>query len=133
VIHLDTTFLVDLLREARRGPGPATAFLHSAQDEDLWISLHVLCELHAGAELSTNPPREKQAIELACSGLNVVLPGEELPHVYGRLLSTLQRNGQIISTMDLLIAASALLDNAPLMTRNLKHFNRVPGLQVLGY
>ena len=28
---------------------------------------------------------------------------------------------------------AAILDNAPLVTRNLKHFSRVPGLRVLGY
>ena len=133
MIHLDTTFLVDLLRESRRGPGPATSFLRSVQEDDRWISLHALCELEAGAELSRNPERERQAIELACSGLNVVLPGEELPLVYGRVLATLQRNGQIISTMDLLIAASALIDEAPLVTRNMDHFSRVPGLRVLSY
>jgi predicted nucleic acid-binding protein len=31
--------------------------------------------------------------------------------------------------MDLLIAASALVDEAPLVTRNLEHFTRVPGAQ----
>ncbi len=35
--------------------------------------------------------------------------------------------------MDLLIAAAALLDEAPVVTRNLDHFQRVPGLEVLTY
>jgi hypothetical protein len=41
VIHLDTTFLVDLLREARRGPGSAIAFLETVEDQELAISVHV--------------------------------------------------------------------------------------------
>ena len=35
--------------------------------------------------------------------------------------------------MDLLIATAALRDDAPLVTRNVKDFSRVPGLRVLGY
>ena len=35
--------------------------------------------------------------------------------------------------MDLLIATAATLDDAPLVTRNVKDFSRVPGLRVLRY
>ncbi len=33
-----------------------------------------------------------------------------------------------IDTMDLLIATAAVLDRAPLVTRNGRHFSKVPGL-----
>jgi predicted nucleic acid-binding protein len=33
-----------------------------------------------------------------------------------------------LDTMDLLIAAAAVLDRAPLVTRNGRHFSEVPGL-----
>jgi predicted nucleic acid-binding protein len=35
--------------------------------------------------------------------------------------------------MDLLIATAAILDDAPLVTGNVKDFSRVPGLRVIGY
>lgn len=133
MIHLDSTFLVDLLREARKRPGPATVFLESIQEKSLSISIHVLCELYAGAELSIDPPKEKQAIQRVCGALDVCYPDEGFPELYGRLLALLQVRGQTISTMDLLIATSALLDGAPLVTRNLDHFTRIPGLEVLSY
>lgn len=133
MIHLDTTFLVDLLREARRGPGPAMAFLDTAADQELAISIHVLCELYAGAELSNNYPREQQAIQSVCAALRIRHTGDDLPRVYGALLATLQKSGRSIATMDLLIAAAALADDAPLVTRNLGHFQRVPDLRVLTY
>ncbi|HSS48099.1 MAG TPA: type II toxin-antitoxin system VapC family toxin [Thermoanaerobaculia bacterium] len=133
MIHLDTTFLVDLLREARRGPGPATAFLEVVAEQELAISVHALCELHAGAELSNNSAREQQAIQSLCAALTVRHTDDNLPQVYGRILATLQKSGRSIGTMDLLIAASALVDEAPLVTRNLDHFQRIPGLEVLTY
>jgi predicted nucleic acid-binding protein len=73
VIHLYTTFLVDLLREARRQPGAATAFLDSVERRRLAISVHVLCELTAGAELSNDPAREHSAVQRVCSVLTPAL------------------------------------------------------------
>jgi predicted nucleic acid-binding protein len=35
--------------------------------------------------------------------------------------------------MDLLIATAAIIDSAPLLTRNLRDFNRIPGLDVKSY
>ena len=59
VIHLDTSFLVDLLRETSRGkPGPASAFLVEIENEQLAASVFVQCELYAGAELSRRPKLE---------------------------------------------------------------------------
>jgi tRNA(fMet)-specific endonuclease VapC len=44
------------------------------------------------------------------------------------LWADLQRIGQPIEENDILIAATALYHDLPLATRNLAHFNRVPGL-----
>jgi predicted nucleic acid-binding protein len=52
---------------------------------------------------------------------------------YAREAAALQRSGSKIPTLDLLIATAALLDDAPLVTRNVKDFSRVPGLRVLSY
>lgn len=57
----------------------------------------------------------------------------DLAPVYGRILAHLQKLGRSIATMDLLIAAAALADGAPVVTRNLDHFQRVPGLEVRTY
>ena len=35
--------------------------------------------------------------------------------------------------MDLLIATAALVDDAPIITRNVRDFSRIPGLRVVGY
>lgn len=60
-------------------------------------------------------------------------PDEGFPSVYGSLLASQERIHGRISTMDLLIATSALVAGAPLVTRNAKDFSRVPGLDVLTY
>ncbi len=134
MIHLDTSFLVDLLREAAAGSeGAASRFLARVQDEELGVSVFVACELASGAAMSTRPTQEKRRVDQLCAGLQVEYPDERFPAAYGSLLASQERSRGRISTMDLLIATSALVSEAALVTRNAKDFSRMPGLDVLGY
>lgn len=134
MIHLDTSFLVDLLRETSRGrPGTASARLRELEDEELAISVYVACELQAGAELSQAPAAERGRIAALCAGLEIVLPDLQFPARYGALLAHLERRGDRIGAMDLLIATAAVGASAPLVTRNVRDFARVPGLRILAY
>ena len=135
MIHLDSSFLVDLLRETSRSrPGGALDFVEALDDtEILGASVHVVCELRAGAELARKPLKELEALDTVLSGLLIVYPDDRFAAMYGRLLAATQRSGQAIGTMDLLIAAAAVLEDAPIVTRNTRDFSRVPGLRVLQY
>lgn len=134
MIHLDTSYLVDLLREVSRGEeGPASAVLDDLGDEELGVSIHVVCELRAGAELSVDPAAERWRVEALVAPLALAIPDERFAGTYGRLLAELRRRGEGISTMDLLIATAAVVDGASLVTRNAREFERVPGLHVLSY
>jgi tRNA(fMet)-specific endonuclease VapC len=134
VTHLDTSFAVDLLRETRRRkPGPASALLETLKEEDLWLSVHVVCELFAGAELSRRPEEERKRILNFCAGVQIAYPATAFAPTYGHLLASLQRSGATVGTMDLLIATAAIVDDASLVTRNVKEFSRVPRLKVVGY
>ena len=134
MIHLDTSFLVDLLREgARGGGGPASRLLADVEDQEVGISVFVACELAAGAAMSSKPTQEKRRVEQLCAGIHIQYPDERFPLAYGSLLASQQRGRGRISTMDLLIATSALLAGASLVTRNQKDFSRVADLVLLGY
>jgi len=134
-MHLDTSLLVDFLKETGRGePGPATRFLEAVRDEEeLVISVHVACELAAGAERSKRPKQERERVRRVCGQVRVAYPDERFPTAYGRLFARLEGRGERISAMDLLIATAAVVEEAPLATRNARDFARVPGLRLLGY
>jgi tRNA(fMet)-specific endonuclease VapC len=134
MIHLDTPFLVDLLRESARGkPGRAMAFLGEVEEEELAACVHVQCELYAGAEQSHHPKEERRRVDRLCQGFSIVYPDQRFPEIYARLLATLERKGQRIGNMDLLIATSAVIDEAPLVTGNVGEFSRIPDLRLLKY
>ena len=135
MIHLDTTFLVDLLREQRRDRfGPASEYLERvADDELLGVSVHVVCELMAGAQAAGSPSGELERLTKLCDALVVCYPDERFAAEYGRLLARTRTGGRSIDTMDLLIATAAVIEGARLVTRNVKHFAGVPGLIVDEY
>ena len=135
MIHLDSSFLIDLLREtAREHPGPAFDLIESLDPNDLLaVSVPVVCELRAGAELSRRALQEHEALDHLLSGLLVVFPDDRFAPAYARLLAATTRGGRRVAAMDLMIATAAVLDAAPLVTRNVKDFSRVPGLRVLDY
>lgn len=132
-MFVDTTFCIDLLREAHRGPGRATAALESLADAPLLASVFVLCELHAGARLSADVRRELRIVERLAENLTIVYPDASFPVAYAELEVALRRRGTPIPTMDLLIGTTAKLRGMPLLTRDAGHYRLIPGLVVETY
>lgn len=134
MIHLDTSFLVDLLRERARGArGAATAWLEANLDRPLAVSMFVACELEVGAARATHVAREQQRVRAVLDAVTVVYPDDRFAARYGATLVAILRAGRSISTMDLLIATVALIEGAPLATANPRHFASVPDLEVIEY
>jgi tRNA(fMet)-specific endonuclease VapC len=133
--HLDTSFLVDLLREQRRNEfGAASERLEALPDDEiLAVSVFVVCELMAGASQAGAPKGETERLTRLCEALLVRYPDERFAAAYSRLLTSLRRAGATIDTMDLLIATAAILDDASLVTRSRRHFSKVAGLDVVEY
>lgn len=134
VIHVDTSFVIDLLREQARGnPGAASTFLEAHASDHLRASVFVSCELEAGAGGSSSPIAERARLRALMQPLTVSFPDERFAAEYGDTLHAVRTGGRTIDTMDLLIAVSAMIDRASLVTANAKHFSAVPGLVVLDH
>jgi len=50
--------------------------------------------------------------------------------IYGDIRTTLEKSGNPLDNMDMLIAASALAAKATLVSNNVKHFSRIKGLKI---
>jgi predicted nucleic acid-binding protein len=126
---LETTFLIDLDREERRKePGPAIALLEREPDARLYVPSAVAGELAGGPSA-----RDRDKWEAFLAPLFVLAPTPDICWRYGRIYRHLKDNGQLIGTNDLWIAATAVVHDMPLVTRNGAHFRRVPDLIVESY
>ena len=126
---LETTFLVDFERENTRGaPGAALAFLEAHEDARLYITFTVAGELAAGMSLANRPQWEEFLAPFHILPFNPDVSWE-----YGRAYRYLQENGLLIGGNDLWIAGTALAYRMPVVTRNVEHYRRVPGLRVAEY
>lgn len=132
-MFLDTTFCIDLMREAHRGPGRATAAIERLGDSPLFASVFVICELHAGARLSTHVQRELRSVQRLSENLTVVYPDASFPVAYAELEIALRHKGTPIPTMDLLIGTTAQMRGMPLLTRDIEHYRLIPSLVVETY
>jgi predicted nucleic acid-binding protein len=126
---LETTFLIDLEREAlRSSPASAHTFLERNADAPLHVSIITAGELAAGPRLSGRGKWERLL------GRFEVLPlDRDAAWRFGQTFRYLRENGLLIGTNDLWIAATGLALEMPVVTRNEAHFRRVPDLEVLGY
>ena len=124
---LDTCFLIDLQREwVRREPGPATVYLTIWREEEFAISVVSALEFLEGySELSDgetflSPFRQIELTGRAC-------------RIGSRVRRVLRQRGELIGDFDILIAATAMNEDAPLVTENTRHFQRVDGLRIENY
>jgi len=126
---LETSFLVDLERELiAECPGPAHLFLQSHENQKLHITFTIAGELAAGPRMS-----ERARWDRSVAPFEVLQCTPEVSWRYGRLYRYLKENGLLIDANDLWIAATALAFGMPVVTRNERHFGRVPELDVIGY
>jgi predicted nucleic acid-binding protein len=126
---LETSFLVDFERENNRGTaGAAVAFLESHGDARLYVTFTVAGELAAGTSLS-----ERARWEEFLGPFHILAFNADVSWEYGRAYRHLQENGMLIGGNDLWIAATGLAYHMPVVTRNVQHYRRVPGLRVEGY
>ena len=97
---------------------------------DIGISSIALSELHYGAEKSSDPEKNLASLNAFVTPLEILDYGEEQAQSYGRIRSDLERQGEPIGSMDLLIAAHALSLDLTLITNNTREFAKIPGLQI---
>ena len=97
---------------------------------DIGISSITVSELYYGVNKSQNPEKNLQRLTDFLMPFDVIPYDEDAANVYGRIRVQLQRQGQLIGPMDLLIAAHALSRDLILVTNNDREFRRVAGLTV---
>jgi tRNA(fMet)-specific endonuclease VapC len=126
VVCLDTSVLVALIRKDQAAIDGLTA--EAERGGTVSTTVVNLCELYSGAYGSQNPQKELAKVQDLVSDLGLLELDAGAAKRYGELVNDAILRRAPIGDFDLIIASIALEQGEKLVTRNVKHFSRVPGL-----
>ena len=119
----------DSVRFALRGHGGVGARIRACNPSDICMSAITLAELRYGADRKGSRNLHG-LIDTFASAIEVVSFDEAAAAEFGRIGSILAERGTPIGEFDVLIAAHAVVLRCTLVTNNVRHFSKVPGLSV---
>ena len=93
------------------------------------ISEITVGELLYGAACSANQKKHLKQINELISLLNIEPIYTVLP-VYAEVKACLRKQGALIDDFDLLIGATAVVNGLVMVTDNVRHLGRIPGLRI---
>ncbi len=123
---VDTDWIIDGLR----GRPEALAVLEERRDEGLGVSIITLGEVYEGAYNNPQPDVHVATFHEFLALFTVLPLTDETMQHFARLRALLRQRGNLIPDLDLLIAATAIEHELVLLTRNRRHFERIPDLQL---
>ena len=124
---LDTNICIYLIK--RKPPEVLQRFLQ-LQPGSVFISSVTTSELYYGAQKSQKVQTNLEALNNFLLPFRIVDYDESSSFLYGELRADLEKRGQPIGPLDMMIAAHALSLDVPLVTNNTKEFERVKGLKL---
>jgi tRNA(fMet)-specific endonuclease VapC len=125
---LDTSVLIALIRKDQT----AVDRLSAEADRNGVVSTTMinLCELYSGAYGFKEPQKELARVQELVSKLELLELDAGAARRYGELVNNPSLKREPIGDFDLIIASIALEHDEKLVTRNTRHFSRVPELVI---
>ena len=124
---LDTNICIYIIKKK---PMTVINRFKDIEDSSIGISTITLSELLYGVSKSIQPAQNLVAIAQFSAPLEILPYDDEAAHYYGTLRAHLERIGNPIGSLDMLIAAHALSKSCTLITNNEKEFGRIPNLKI---
>ncbi len=124
---LDTNICIYIIK---RKPPEVLERLTSLDPQEVGVSSITVAELEYGVAKSSRPRQNRDALINFLAPLQILAFDDGAARHYGDIRVHLEKAGEPIGAMDLLIAAYARSRSLTLVTNNEKEFSRVPGLVV---
>jgi tRNA(fMet)-specific endonuclease VapC len=96
--------------------------------EELAITSISVGELTHGAYKSARPAQNLARLDVLLATVTILPFDQEAARRFGLIKASLEQAGMRLSDLDLQIASIALENDAPLVTHNQRHFERISGL-----
>jgi tRNA(fMet)-specific endonuclease VapC len=124
---LDTNICIYLIKQK---PEKVLRQFKAHSVGDIGISSITLAELRFGVEKSRQVERNRQALDEFILPLEIADFDEKAAENYGKVRSSLEKEGKPIGSMDMLIGAHALSLGVTLVTNNTGEFKQVKNLKI---
>ena len=126
---LDTNTLLDFFR----GKGDVARKVLAVPPGEVALPAIVAYEVWVGVLGSRNAKRRQAQYEQFLTTVSVLPFDSSVSRRAAEIRHALERRGEGIGPLDTLIAATALANNATLVTRNVREFARVRGLKLVDW
>ncbi len=126
---LDTNVVSSLMK----GEPNAIEHLKRVARADVRMPQPVVAEIAYGIQRLVRSKRKEALLtrfERLKAEIQRVAWSDEVSEAFGVVKAALERRGERIEDFDAAVAAHAIAENCVLVTANLKHMMRVPGLQI---
>jgi tRNA(fMet)-specific endonuclease VapC len=124
MIVADSDVLIDFLR----GRGLAARVALELETGSLGTTAITAFEVRSGART----PRQASAVDTLLQAMTILPFGPEEARMAAEARRQVESHGHPIGMADYMIAAICIANDGLLLTRNLKHFERVKGLRLAG-
>jgi len=104
-----------------------------SQLNDLNISIITLCELFYGIFNSKNTPKHKKTLANFLSNVFILNTDFSTAYSFGRIKSTLKNKGRFSGDFDMINAAFAQVYDLTIITRNIKHYDKIKGVKIITF
>ncbi len=126
---IDTNILI----ACEKGALELDQVLAEHADDPVFLSVISASELLHGVHRAPDPKsraRRLAFVERILDGMEILDIDLATARIHSEIWSHLAAKGQLIGAHDLWLAASALAMDCTFVTRNVREFERIPGLQV---
>jgi len=124
---LDTDICSYIMREK---PLEVLRRFDALEMEQFSISVITYAEFMFGIENSPNSKKHRATVEKFILHVDILPWDQSAAQHYGQIRVDLQKQGNPIGAMDMMIAAHARANKRTLITNNEKHFSRVSKLKI---
>jgi tRNA(fMet)-specific endonuclease VapC len=124
MIIADSDVLIDFLR----GHGLAARIAVELESRSFGTTAITAFEIRSGARTA----RQRSSVDALFEAMTILPFGQEEAQVAAEVRQQVESQGQPIGMADYMIAAICISNDGVLLTRNLKHFERVKGLRLAG-
>ena len=121
---LDTDWIIDHLR----GRLDAITLVQRLSPAGIAVSIITFGEVYEGIYFGNERQKHERGFREFLRGAKVLGISRRTARHYARIRGTLRSQGMLIPQPDILIAATAISHGLELVTRNLRDFQRIPGL-----